>query len=116
LFLLVFSIIAEVIDFLLGMAGALRPMPSKRMLWISAIGAIAGSFILTPLLWGLGTFGGFFLGCFAGILIAEFIRQSKLQAPFKASNLAIFAMLGGKMVKGFITLAMIAVSLSNIYS
>jgi hypothetical protein len=25
-------------------------------------------------------------------------------------------MLGGKMVKGFITLAMIAVSLSNIYS
>lgn len=116
LFLLVFSIIAEVIDFLLGMAGALRPMPSKRMLWISAIGAIAGSFILTPLLWGLGTFGGFFLGCFAGILIAEFIRQSKLQAPFKASNLAIFAMLGGKMVKGFITLAMITVSLSNIYS
>lgn len=116
LFLLVFSIIAEVIDFLLGMAGVLRPIPSKNTFWISAIGAIAGSFILTPLLWGLGTFGGFFLGCFTGILIAEFIRQSKLQTPFKASNLAIFAMMGGKMVKGFISLAMIAVSLSNIYS
>jgi uncharacterized protein len=115
-FLLVFSIIAEAIDFLLGMAGALRPMLSKRMFWISTIGAITGSSILTPFFWGAGTFGGFFLGCFAGILIVEFIRQSKLQIPFKASNSAIFAMLGGKMVKGFITLAMVAISLSHIYS
>jgi uncharacterized protein len=116
LFLLVFSIIAEAIDFFLGMAGALRPLPTKKMFWISALGAVAGSFILTPLLLGLGSFGGFFLGCFSGMLIAEFIRQSELQTPFKASNSAIFAMLGGKMVKGFIALAMIAVSLSNIYS
>ena len=116
LFLLVFSIIAEMIDFLLGMAGALRPLPSKKMLVASAIGAIAGTVILTPVLRGLGTFGGFCLGCFAGILIMEFIRQSKLQSPFKASNRAIYAMIGGKMAKGFIALTMIALSLSNIYS
>jgi uncharacterized protein len=116
LFLLVFSIIAEAIDFLSGMAGALRPLPSKRMFWVSAVGAVAGSFILTPLLLGLGTFAGFFLGCFAGILIEEFIRQSRLQTPFKASYSSIFAMVGGKIAKGFIALIMIAVSLSNIYS
>jgi len=116
LFLLVFSIMAEMIDFLLGMAGALMPLPSKKLLGASAIGAIAGTFILTPVLRGLGIFGGFFLGCFAGILIMEFIRQSKLQTPFKASNRAIFAMIGGKMAKGFIALTMIALSLSNIYS
>lgn len=104
------------IDFLLGMADALRPLPSKKMFWASAIGAIAGTFILTPVLRGLGAFGGFCLGCFAGILIIEFIRQSKLQTPFKASNRAIFAMIGGKMAKGFIALTMIALSLSNIYS
>jgi uncharacterized protein len=115
-FLLVFSVIGEMIDFLLGMTGAMRLTPSKKLFWASMVGALAGTFILTPVLWGLGTFGGFFLGCFAGILIMEFIRQSKLQAPFKASNRAIFAMIGGKMVKGFIALTMIAFSLSNIYS
>jgi hypothetical protein len=116
LLLLFFSIIAEMIDFLLGMAGAHRPMPSKKMFWASAIGAIAGMLILTPFFWGIGTFGGFFLGCFAGIMLMEVIRQSRLQAPFKASNRAIIAMVGGKMVKGFIALTMIAFSLSNIYS
>lgn len=116
LFLLFFSIIAEIIDFLMGMSGALNPLPSKKLFWASATGAIAGSFIFTPVFQGLGTFGGFFLGCLAGILFAEFIRQSKLQAPFKASNRAIYAMVGGKIVKGFIALVMIALSLANIYS
>ncbi|MGV8059493.1 MAG: DUF456 domain-containing protein [Smithellaceae bacterium] len=116
LFLLFFSIIAEMIDFLMGMTGALSPLPSKKLFWASAIGAITGSFILTPIFRGAGAFGGFFLGCFAGILLTEFIRQLKLQAPFKASNRAIFVMIGGKMVKGFIALIMIALSLANIYS
>jgi uncharacterized protein len=116
LFLLVFSIIAEIIDVLLGMTGALMPVPSKNMFCASAIGAIVGMLILTPVLLGLGTFGGFFLGCLAGILFAEFIRQSELQTPFKASNRAIFIMIGGKMAKGFIALSMIVFSLANIYS
>jgi uncharacterized protein len=116
LFLLVFAIMAEMVDFLMGMTGALRLTPSKKLFWGSAIGSIAGMFILTPLLWGLGTFGGFYLGCLAGILITEFIRQSKLQASFQATNRAILIMVGGKMVKGCIALVMIAVSLSNIYS
>jgi uncharacterized protein len=116
LVLLVFSIIAEVIEVLLGMAGALTPIPSKKLFWASAAGAITGTFILAPALQGLGILAGFFLGCFAGILIAEFIRQSKLQTPFKASNRAIFIMIGGKMVKGCIALTMIVLSLANIYS
>ncbi|HPK54778.1 MAG TPA: DUF456 domain-containing protein [Smithellaceae bacterium] len=116
LFLLFFSIIAETIDFLLDMAGALRPSPSKKLFWISALCAIAGALILTPVLLGLGTFGGFFLGGFAAILVMELIRQSQLPAPFQASGRAIFTMIGAKMVKGCIALAMIAFSLSHIYS
>jgi len=116
LFLLVFSLIAEALDFLMGMVGALRPAPSKKMFLVSAAGGLAGSLILTPFLWAPGTFAGFFLGCFAGMITMESLRQSKLQSPFKASNRAVFTMLGGKMIKGFITLAMIAVSLSHIYS
>lgn len=116
LFLLIFSIIGEMIDFLMGITDSLAPLPSKKLFVVSAASAIAGSFILTPFLFGLGTFGGFFLGCFAGIMVTEFIRQSKLQAPFKASNHAIFVMIGGKLAKGCVSLIMIVVSLANIYS
>ncbi|MEN6375889.1 MAG: DUF456 domain-containing protein [Smithella sp.] len=116
LFLLFFSIIGEMIDVLLGMTGALMPVPSKNMFFASVSGAIVGMFILTPVLYGLGTFGGFFLGCLVGILFAEFIRQSELESPFKASYRAIFIMIGGKMAKGSIALVMIVLSLANIYS
>ncbi|MEN6622417.1 MAG: DUF456 domain-containing protein [Smithella sp.] len=116
LFLLILSIIGEMIDFLMGITESLTPVPSKKLFMVSAASAIAGSFILTPFLLGLGTFSGFFLGCFAGIIIMEFIRQSKLQAPFKASNHAIFVMIGGKLAKGCVSLIMIVISLANIYS
>jgi len=115
LFLLISAIIAETIDFLV-MAGGYQPMTSKKSFGAAAIGATAGALFLTPFFWGPGIWGGFFLGGLAGILTIEFIRQSKLKAPFRTPSRAIFAMIGGKMVKGLIALFMIAFSLSNIYS
>jgi hypothetical protein len=114
--LLIFSIIAEANDFLTGMAGALQPMGTKNSFLITALTAIAGAFVLTPVFLAPGAFVGFCFGGFAGMLIMEFIRQGKLKTPFKASKRAIFTMIGGRIVKGSIALAMIAVSLSNIYS
>ena len=114
-FLLISAIIAETIDFLV-MAGGYKPMTSKKSLGAAAVGATAGAFFLTPFFWGPGTWGGFFLGGLAGTLTIEFIRQSKLKAPFRTPSRAIFAMIGGKVVKGLIALFMIAFSLSNIYS
>jgi len=116
LFLFIASIIAEIIDFLLNMSGGLKPMDAKKSFRASAIGSITGAVILTPLFWGPGTWAGFFLGGLTGILIVEFLRQSKLKAPFRATHRAIFAMVGGKLVKGVIALFMVALSLSNIYS
>jgi hypothetical protein len=81
----------------------------------SALGAFTGVFLLTPFLGGPGIWIGFFLGGLAGILTLEVIRQSKLKAPYRAFNRAILTMAGKKIVKGFITLFMIAFSLSNIY-
>lgn len=115
LLLLISTIIAEIIDFLV-MAGRYQPMISKKSFGAAAIGAVGGAFLLTPFFWGPGTWGGFFLGGLAGVLTAEFIHQSKLKAPFRTPGRAILAMIGGKMVKGLIALFMIAFSLSNIYS
>lgn len=115
LFLLIATIIAETIDFLV-MAGKHQPMTSKKSFGAAAIGAVIGAFLFTPFFGGPGTWGGFFLGGLAGVLTIEFIHQSKLKAPFRTSGSAILAMIGGKMVKGLIALFMIAFSLSNIYS
>jgi len=115
LFLLITTIIAETIDFLV-MAGRYQPMISTKSFGAAAIGAVGGAFLLTPFFWGPGTWGGFFLGGLAAVLTVEFIHQSKLKAPFRTPGRAILAMIGGKMVKGLIALFMIAFSLSNIYS
>jgi uncharacterized protein YqgC (DUF456 family) len=116
LFLFIAAVIAEIIDFLLDMYGGLKPIDAKKTFGASAIGAITGTVILTPLFWGPGIWAGFFLGGLAGLLIVEFLRQSKLRAPFRATHRAIFAMVGRKLLKGVIALFMVAVSLSNIYS
>jgi len=115
LFLLISTIIAETIDFLI-MAGRYQPMTSKKSFGATAIGAVIGAFLLTPFFGGPGIWVGFFGGGLAGVLTVEFIHQSKLKAPFRTPGRAIIAMIGGKMVKGLIALFMIAFSLSNIYS
>ena len=115
LFLLISTVFAETIDFFV-MTGMYQPMISTKSFVAAIIGAVIGAFLLTPFFWGPGTWGGFFLGGLAGVLTIEFIRQSKLKAPFRMPSRAIFAMIGGKMVKGLIALFMIAFSLSNIYS
>jgi len=115
LFLLISTVFAETIDFFV-MTGMYQPMISTKSFVAAIIGAVIGAFLLTPFFWGPGTWGGFFLGGLAGVLTIEFIRQSKLKAPFRTPGRAIIAMIGGKMLKGLIALFMIAFSLSNIYS
>ena len=116
LFLLLVSIIVETIDFFLVMTGTLQPAVTKRVFWISGISAIVGAFILAPFLGGPGVWVGFFLGGFAGMITLEVVRQSKLKSLYRTSNRAIIAMAGRKIVKGFVALFMVALSLSNIYS
>lgn len=116
LFLLIFSIIAEAIDFLIGLTHAHKVPVARKSLWGAAIGGAAGMIILTPILWGLGIWFGFFLGGLAGLLIVEILRQFKIRSPYQASNGAFFAMIGRQAVKGCFALTMIFVSLSNIYS
>lgn len=116
LFLFVFSILAETLDFFARSTQAYKAPAIKKSLWGAAFGAAVGMIVFTPLLWGLGIWGGFFLGGLAGLLIMELFRQSRLRGPHRVSKRAFFAMTGQRLVKGFFALIMIFVSLSNIYS
>lgn len=116
LFLLICAITAETIDFFIVRDETSQPLVSKKSFAAVLLGAFIGTFLLTPFFGGPGIWIGFFSGGFAGILIIEVIRQSKLKAPHRALNRVIVTMAGKKIIKGFITLCMIAFSLSNIYS
>lgn len=117
LFLLFSAVIAETIEFFWTMSETpLQSGSQKKSLKSAVTGSLAGVLLLTPFMGGPGIWIGFLSGGLAGILIMEMIRQSKLKAPYRTLNRVIFNVVGKNVVKGFISLGMIAFSLSNIYS
>ncbi|MBN1365877.1 MAG: DUF456 domain-containing protein [Syntrophaceae bacterium] len=117
LLLFVSAVIAEIIEFFWIISEPPQQAVSqKKSIKAAAAGSFAGVFLLTPFFGGPGIWIGFFLGGLAGILVMEIIRQLSLKSPYRTLNQVIFNMVGKNTVKGFISLCMIALSLSNIYS
>jgi len=116
LILLVMSILAEGIDFSLGVAGAARFGITKRVIWISIISGFIGALALTPFFFGLGTAAGSFLGGFAGVLAVGLIEQSKLKPALRMGYRAILGRVAGTLLKGSLALAMVVIAISNVYS
>jgi uncharacterized protein YqgC (DUF456 family) len=111
------TVIAETIEF----SWIISEIPQqsvspKKSIKAATLGAFMGAFLLIPFLGGPGIWIGFFSGGLAGILIMEIIKQARLKAPYRTLNSVIFSIIGKNAVKGFISLGMIAFSLSNIYS
>jgi len=114
--LAVMTIVAEALGFTLEMTSTYRFGPSLKGVLASLIGALLGALALTPVLWGLGTLMGIFLGGFSGFLILELIRQGRLKPAFRASPGAIITTAAVIFTKGSFAVAMTVVTLSNIYS
>lgn len=114
--LIVLSVLAEAIDFALGMMGAAKFGASSKGVRASVIGGVIGAVVMTPTLFGLGTVMGIFLGGFTAVLIVELIRQRQLKPALRAGYGAFLGRFGGIFVKGFFSLIMIILTLSNIYS
>jgi uncharacterized protein len=114
--MIIITLLAEVLDFTLGMAGASRFIPSKNNLWAAAAGALLGGVVLTPILYGLGTVGGGFLGGFSGVLAAEILRQNRMKPSLRTSYRSLAMGIAGVLARGFSALAMIIATLLNVYS
>jgi len=111
------SLIAETIDFLLGTASGVRRMGlSMKGFFISIIGSIIGAALLTPVLFGLGTIAGIFLGGFTGLLISGYMDDRAVKPSFRSGVKALLQQYVGTFVKGLLAIAMMILSLSAIYS
>lgn len=92
---LALGLLAEGLEFLAGVVGLKKGGGSRRGLWGSILGAIAGLFLFTPLFFFVPLFGallGTLLGAFVGALVGEFSHErGTLRASLKP---ALWAALG----------------------
>ena len=114
--LIAITILAEGLDFVLGISGAAQLGITKRIVLISALSSLAGAMILTPVFFGLGAVMGIFLGGFACVLMFELLHQSKLKPALRSGYSALLGRVAGTLAKGFFALVMIITTMSNIYS
>lgn len=108
--------VAEAIEFYAVTDEISRPIYSKKSVRTAGVGAVAGAFVLTPFFWGPGTWIGFVLGGLFGLLLTEIIRQYELKPPHRTIQRTVAVITGKNLIKGFISLFMIALSLTHIYS
>jgi hypothetical protein len=116
LILVLIALVAESLEFFLGMAGAQRLGASRASIIASVIGGIAGAAMMAPLLLGLGVIIGSFIGAFAGAFVVEYAAQRKLKPAARASYGALLGRLAGVVAKGFCAVTMIIIALMKIYS
>lgn len=114
--LLILSALAEVADFAVGMAGAMKFGVSRKGFWAFTIGGFIGALLMTPLFLGLGLLIGAFLGGVIAILTMELLARNKLKPTLRAAYGAILGRVAGICVKGFFALIMVIITLTSIYS
>ncbi|MCX7635725.1 MAG: DUF456 family protein [Syntrophales bacterium] len=110
------SVIAEGIEFLVGMTAAMKIELSLKGMAVAVAGALAGVALLSPLLFGLGTLLGGFLGSLTGLLFWEALRWKRVKPVFRPGFRAVAGRIAGTLLKGCLAMAMIAITLVNIYS
>ena len=113
--LVLISLLAETVDFLIGVAGARRYGSSKTGVVLSVVGGIIGVVFMAPLLFGLGAVIGAFFGGFAGAFLGDYLERRKLKPAFRAGYGALIGRAAGVLVKGSLAIVMIVITMSTIY-
>lgn len=114
--IVILAILAETLEFIIGMSLAFQFGISVKGFWASLAGSIIGAVLLTPFFFGFGAIAGAFLGGFAGVVIVEIIRQRRMKAAFRASMGLLLGRIAGVCLKGIFAFVMVIMALSAVYS
>jgi len=105
--LAVVALVAELLEYLLGMAGAKRFGASRKGAIASIVGGIIGAIVCAPLFFGIGALLGLFAGAFLGAFLYEWITQRDLEHSLRSGFGALLGKVSGTMVKLLAALGMI---------
>lgn len=104
------AVVAEVVEFFAGAAGAGSAGGSKRGMIGSIIGAITGGILLTPLFPVVGTLIGVCLGAFAGAAVVEMLIGKEVSHSLTIGAGAAKGRFLGIMAKLAIGVVMLGIS------
>jgi len=97
--LLLIAVLAEGIEFWVGMATAGKYGASRQGMAGAIMGGFAGAIWGTPMLPLVGTVVGAFVGTFVGAAVFEFFASRDLDKSFRVGFGAFLGALGGKLAK-----------------
>jgi uncharacterized protein YqgC (DUF456 family) len=110
------SLAAESVDLILGAVTSRRYGLSAKEVLAAIIGGIAGVVLLTPLLLGLGTITGMFLGGATGFFLVDYLDERRLKPAFRVGFKAFMKRIFRVLLKGFFAIVMTIITLTAIYS
>jgi len=114
--LLVLALSGELIEFLLGIAGAKKYKSSNRAVAASIIFGIFGAIAGAPFFLGIGSLVGAFIGAFIGAFLVEFLAGHGIEQAFNSGWGTLVGRLGGtisKSIIGMVMIALVAISFIN---
>lgn len=109
------TIIAEVLEYILGMAGAERFGASRKGALASIAGGLIGSVLCAPILLGFGALIGLFAGAFLGTFFYELCRQRDLAKSLNSGIGALIGRFSATLMKLLLAIGMIAAVLRAVY-
>jgi uncharacterized protein YqgC (DUF456 family) len=108
------ALLGELLEYLLGMAGARRFGASRKGAFASLAGGIIGAILCAPVFFGVGALLGLFAGAFLGAFLYEWMAHRDLARSMKSGLGAFLGRLSGTMVKLLVAGGMIAAVLFRI--
>jgi len=108
LVLLALALLGELLEFLIGYAGARAKGASRWASLAAIVFAIAGALLLAGWIPVVGALLGAFAGAFLGAFLVELLSKGKAELAYKAGLAAMFGRLGAILSKLAAGAAMIA--------
>ncbi|MGH7886089.1 MAG: DUF456 family protein [Thermodesulfobacteriota bacterium] len=113
--LAVIAILAEITDFVIGIAGAKKYKSSSRAIIFSIIFGVIGGILLSPLFFGFGALLGALSGAYIGALIVELLSGKNMQESLKSAWGVFLGKLGGVFSKVAMGLIMIFITVKSFF-
>lgn len=113
--LIIIALLAELVDFLIGVIGAKRYQSSNRAIFVSIIFGIIGGIWLSPLFFGFGALIGAFIGAYIGALLVELINGRNMSESLHSAWGVFLGKLGGVFSKILMGLIMVFITVKSFF-
>jgi len=111
LVLLGLALLAELVEFVVGILGAKKYKSSNKAILGSIVFGVIGGILGIPFFFGIGAVIGAFIGAFVGAFFVEFVLEKNVDRAVKSGWGAFIGRILGTFFKGAIGITMIVITI-----